>query len=403
MIAQGTAVPLGGWNHHRGMLWPSNTGLGIDYTDYNRQTQEMAGGWVEIQGDVRATPTGHLGGRETPTHHRGDVVRRRRRRGANASGAGGDCCVCLSACVCEYIELATDPFRIPEDVAIPMPPAMPSASLSSYIRGTMATGSGSAGFVAIHAKNLVAGNVSSAWKSNGSYAGNTVAVTGTGVAADTSNSPYDAAAFGNDPTTGDMQYRLVAAGLRIRYTGTELERGGRCSGLAEPDHRSLTGATLAIMRGYDQASSVPVDGKWHKVLWTPARETDYHYSSTAPNSGNSPTMAFMVIAPSATSLPFEYEAFGHFELIGAQARGKKFRSVDPVGGMAAWDALQTVAAKTRGAATATSVMEETAANVLHSTSNVFSMIGMAKKAYDTARAVVNYRTGGALLRIRDEN
>lgn len=154
---------------------------------------------------------------------------------------------------------------------------LPSEKIVTMIRGT--AGTGTAGFGAIQvAGDWNSNDINVVWATEIAYAsanvpGGTSAGSVTG---------YPDARFPY-PNTARRQHRAVVTALRVRYIGTELNRGGRLAMLAMnivPTTGVLTFATIAS----DPSSVVfPVDRKWRTIVWNPAYPEPYSYS--LPNNG----------------------------------------------------------------------------------------------------------------------
>lgn len=89
-----------------------------------------------------------------------------------------------------------------------------------------------------------------------------------------SNSPYGYADF----NSSDVRGRLVSYEIRVRYVGTELNRGGEISYLFEPHHDGLQGQSLATMLKYNEAKRFSINSAkgegWASLLWHPAEDQD---------------------------------------------------------------------------------------------------------------------------------
>lgn len=257
-------------------------------------------------------------------------------------------------CVREWVDLVSNPYRTPDRVCMPLPPAMPAASVTVWVKGVFVTGTTpEKGYVAVNTRQMTTSDLSGVVYTSSAYAGTTIAASGTGIASGYSNSPYPEADYGDDPAVADMQSRIVAAGLRVRNITAVVDRGGRLQLLAEPDHKTLLGSDYTDLTAYDCSESGNTDGNWSSVEWVPARSSDSSYSSVP--TGNY-TMAAMAAAPAGKPQSYEYEAWTHFQVIGAKARGKQRVKVDVVGGNTAWEALADAASK-RGRIMAKSVYE----------------------------------------------
>jgi hypothetical protein len=133
---------------------------------------------------------------------------------------------------------------------------------------------------------------------------------------------------------------VVAAGLRVRYSGTELERGGIKICLHEPTHGNLNGYDEAAIDAVKQSRRVQVNREWTTVLYRPVRTEDLAYrdSIAGPTatsaSASTYFMGVLVAAPSSTAISLEYEFFVLHEYQGSTVRGQTPTHVDPTGAAA---------------------------------------------------------------------
>jgi hypothetical protein len=130
--------------------------------------------------------------------------------------------------------------------------------------------------------------------------------------------PYPASSWGVD----GISHRIVGVGLRVRYTGIELYRGGRAVMLRSPDNKPLIGNdSVASVFGYSQAKTFPVTEQWVMVAYKPVRPGEFEYSANAGTAGASSddSLFFGVTGtagPSNASAIFEFEVITHVEYIG---------------------------------------------------------------------------------------
>jgi len=119
------------------------------------------------------------------------------------------------------------------------------------------------------------------------------------------NSPYS---FGDIPN-----YRPVALGMRVRYTGTELNRGGRIIPVFFPTGRSLAGVVPNDLLANDNVHSEPVDRRWHGTFWRPTITQDTIYRTVSESlSGSSTGIAVSGIPGTAQ---YEYEIVWYMEYL----------------------------------------------------------------------------------------
>lgn len=187
------------------------------------------------------------------------------------------------------------------------------------------------------------------------------------------------AAFSNAPfTKADInstyvQARLVAAALKLRYLGTELNKGGLVYGLQEPTHATLAAKPTSTLALYQECQKQRVadlsDGKWHTVVrtlgdqndlsfideatYTTDRDCVYKSDGVAVGWDVFPYIAMYVSSPVA-SQSYEYEAWGIVEYSGFKANPKTLTIPDPMGLKIAQASMSTINANARMVASAPS-------------------------------------------------
>jgi hypothetical protein len=147
----------------------------------------------------------------------------------------------------------------------------------------------------------------------------------TGVNGLTTNAPYAIADVAGDA----VNYRLVAAGIRLRYIGTQLEMGGSIYAAVTPSHTSLQGASAADFLALDRVEQAPFDRSWVAVTWTPVKEEETTFITTY--GGGTPHLAVLIKAASTTPVAFEFEVYAHVEYIGSNVRQKTQSHADVIG------------------------------------------------------------------------
>lgn len=96
-----------------------------------------------------------------------------------------------------------------------------------------------------------------------------------------------------------VSYRVVGAVLKIRWVGTELERGGTMSCLCDINHDTLNSRTNADMLGQPASRTISVSRRWTTIWNYPVASQDYILSIT-------PIAGGQVIGPSFASSFFYY-------------------------------------------------------------------------------------------------
>lgn len=249
----------------------------------------------------------------------------------------------LSHCAADYAAALANPFTGPL-ACIPDYPVLMTRKVRSFAKGVVSTGTAGFGFVAITPQNGVANDLRFCGFTDAAFTGTAPTMTTgnvTGINYSSSNAEYVAATFGS----GLNQYRVVSCGLRIRYVGTELDRGGQLVGYHDPQHFSImaspgVGRTVSSLDGEVESRRFPVDRSWKTVLYRPVDDVDNQLDPGTRFMG--PVldvdadgvwyMTFYILAASAaTSLTYEWEAYATYEISGRNVRGKTVSHFDPPG------------------------------------------------------------------------
>lgn len=239
--------------------------------------------------------------------------------------------VAVDKCVQDYAESLLHPWS-KGSPCIPLPPALPSLKQKFFIKGNLGTSS-TTGFGYILASPYGAINdfgsterpVFTSDANYGAYTASNDSVI-TGVNGWNTNSPYPGTSFGHDPD--QMEGRVVSMGIRIRYTGTELNRGGVAYILETPDHQSMVGYDVTKVRSFDQCRAIPIGRQWITVTHQPVLAGEYAYKYTVGSNVHYLGILLSAANP-LVSAPFEFEYYINVELIGAPARGKTLSAVEP--------------------------------------------------------------------------
>jgi hypothetical protein len=244
--------------------------------------------------------------------------------------------------------------QIPKEakVCIPMFPGLKSRKVFYFMRGTVGINSNGNGFIAFAPRRLANNNLAGEnyYKSiQSSTTGTTLTDTFptldtgaaiTNVQQNDYNSEYTAAQLISGSYGIGIEYRLAAAGLRVKLGSAPLNAGGFLHGLVEPDHDTLSNITVQTGGSYEAYFRKPAYDcykEWTQLCFQPISpeellgfHRDVPSNSLTPTSADTHFMGFLFTGcPPGES--FEYDACGHFEIIGRQARGKTLTPIDTVG------------------------------------------------------------------------
>jgi len=256
-----------------------------------------------------------------------------------------------------------------------------------YARGTAYTGTQGVGFIGCRPEAAATNDVTNVWYTTALYAGTTIDPVAAGVSSANSNAMFTSAEISDDLTT----YRIVGSGLRVRYGGTELNRGGFKVCLVDPTHRALTGRDEASLNSELQAKRVPITRTWTTLVYRPVTTNDLNFRNAAP-SADIPYIGVMMISPdNAINELFEWESFTIVEYQGANARGQTHTDPDPIG----YAAVSAVANKTNSVFTqsasksAAEMHEAVGHYIAHGISGVNDVVAGASQAISTASSVAS--------------
>jgi len=240
----------------------------------------------------------------------------------------------LSKCAEDYAALTADPFHKEHHACMPIYPSLKSRKFTTWSSGTLNTGSGSGNFGYVVFNPWYAavnsGGTSCIAKSASTYTGTVIALSGVGVDTAQSNSDYTTV------VADQAQVRLVAAGLRVWYSGPINVLGGDLYVYTEEDHSSLQSASFASVASQTGSTRfVPTMGKRYGCVYTPVVPLDFAYMDLSRLTSQATAyMMGVVINGATTGATFSYEAYAHFEAIGAAVRGKSPSHADVVGAAA---------------------------------------------------------------------
>lgn len=221
-----------------------------------------------------------------------------------------------------YARVLADPFLI-DSARIPVFPILSTSLENYYATGKGSTNSDGNGWIMVHTADFLTSDIA------GVYYSNSTSGTGMGVSPSTapSNSPHPVSQF----TTGTGTYsaRIVALGIRVRYTGTNLNAAGTLvTGQMSPLGDSMSGLS------YSQVKQLPGfkeyefnKNVWHSVIRLPEDQKDnalFEWDGATrwvfPDSNAHPFddnfRIGIYIAGATGQQPYEWEVRGHYELYG---------------------------------------------------------------------------------------
>jgi len=227
----------------------------------------------------------------------------------------------LSRCSKLYLMALTNPFGVfPVEPCVPDLYDSPSKKVSILFRGTLVVPTTGNGFVVSRIQDSLFNNINTIFTSTNAYAGDGIpplsTTTGT-VAAPVTSGLYQSSQVGT--SSASVQYRLVGGGLRVRYIGTELNRGGLVIPFSHPQNQTFTGYSVGSLQSFRTTRLEPASRGWHGICWSPKRVTDYNYYSgaVATQSPGSDGSIAIVVQSSGAQMTWQFEQVAHFEVTGA--------------------------------------------------------------------------------------
>lgn len=240
--------------------------------------------------------------------------------------------VVLSPCAEGYFSALYRPFDFGQPTCLPDMHAVPSHKVVCRARGSFAVGTGGVGWIYVNPQAKCSNSIICYYTPTG-YAGTTSLSWAAAGASNTQNtmSPYGP----SDLSQNETRTRVVACALRIRYTGTELNRGGNILMVRDPDNGLLDSRAYATL-----LSEIPglhtsiVNRQWNVVIWEPTDPGDYDYginseaNSTSSSSGYRNMGAYVTGTAGNT---FEWDIIQYLEFVGTTKIPATPSPADPEG------------------------------------------------------------------------
>lgn len=240
----------------------------------------------------------------------------------------------MSKCAFEYAHALANPFDGPL-ACTPKTPSVYSLKTRNFVRGSGSTGTNSFGYVIADPFDPTNdGDPVSLTDALFTGTGATLfALSGTGITTANTNSLFTLSDIGSS-----LENRIVAAGIRVRYTGTELNMGGIIVPYSDTLTNAVNGDSFNTLLTRDpvQAPIQDFNRSWTTCVYTPADVAQTDFTAGAIN------VHTMVIAVNSAAItqPFEWEFFNIIEYKGASARGATKTDVDPTGYATALDFIR---------------------------------------------------------------
>jgi len=238
----------------------------------------------------------------------------------------------LDECEAIYLKAVLDPFdpSLRGRVCYPSFPSRDSVKYNTTWAGTVTIGTNGLGFLMVDP--TYANDVISVWYTGGSYAGTTSSAfskSDAGVSNSTMSGPYASALFQSFNSAGSSnEARVVTGGIRTKYTGTELNRGGLNAYLLDQSQDSLVNnTTLGASFGLTYSNKFPTLGdEWQHFVIPPFHEVDLEYNGStnlfpwSQNRGTTANPFIGVVFNGTAGNTFWVELIFHCEVAGASVQ-----------------------------------------------------------------------------------
>jgi hypothetical protein len=228
----------------------------------------------------------------------------------------------------DFLYAYFDPFR-KGPISLPVPPLLSHQNILAIANGTGICNAQGNGWIVLKPILTVASDIRCASVTNNAAASDDIGFGTTGTADVYCSSPYGEAAYIYTDTPA-LTVRLVAVGIRVRYTGTTLNAAGNVYTIqlqSRTNEAALNGFNVNDIKNEPAWKEAEfVRNRWHTLARQIQDTCDFMYQCyNAPNFNYimnpavasvdmSPNMAiYMAAQPGA---PFEYEIFSHFEVVG---------------------------------------------------------------------------------------
>lgn len=224
-------------------------------------------------------------------------------------------------CALHYMGTVVDPFDSQVGACVPADLfPLPSMKTKTFKRLTMVVGTNGIGYATACPVGINDGAVIQVTTATSVGASTTIFSAFTNLlTGNLTQNPYNTAQFGS----GNVQYRLVGCGLRIKYIGRMLDRNGVCLAYEDPDHLDVRARSYDAINGSVASDIVRVgDARWDQSVCysgpvTPSEVEFVTGGYYCP--GDCP----MVIAVSGIAGDqYEVEYYQHTEFIGSVVSGK---------------------------------------------------------------------------------
>jgi len=253
--------------------------------------------------------------------------------GSQRRGSSGS--VMVLPCTLNYARALADPWgahKLSSDVCIPDNQSLPSFKYAVRNRGVFTIGTQGFGFVLC---NPYLGGVNFSTAKFLKYSTSALV---TPSLPDPANTVGVVNLVSSSPLTDGFKTRLVTAGLRCRYTGTELNRGGQAIAYRSTSGPIVDGnnddhleyqTDLTAVAALERAELMPNNRQWIGTVYAPPSSELMVYTEPDPNYAINASDEGYLMAVLVTGTPgntFEFDFCGFYEAV-SNAGGKSVPNV----------------------------------------------------------------------------
>jgi len=226
-----------------------------------------------------------------------------------------------SPCAYSYLQALVDPFNFAlsgKEVCIPDIYDLPSYKLSTRLRGTFEVGSTGCGFIAINPWSF-GSDVPIGTVSRGAYGGGVFEYT-------TATGQVEQVVDGRFPYIGaDLRdTRLVAAGIRARYIGTELNKAGAILPIYTTGNLNQLSFQDVLLD--PTVTSSTCSRAWSGTFYKPTHPNNFGYTSTSFNYATGDYQLGIMVGGGVGNTSYEWEIVRFYEMI-PLAGGSQIKTV----------------------------------------------------------------------------
>jgi len=245
----------------------------------------------------------------------------------------------MHECALMYSSALLDPENTSEGACVPYGFPTPSMKQKVFTRGTFQLGTTGQGFITYSPNTTNDGTAITASTST------SVGTAATALSAFTNSQTASLSklmfAVADVVTNKTVAARIVAGGIKIRYSGTEANRNGTMTALEEPNHNSTLALTGAQIRSFINSFVERPDplGSFYSVNYSgpvTALETQFQNSS-APLG-----LPISIFIDGLAGDKYEYEVYQHVEYVGQNVPGVSASHADPIAYAKIIDATKAV-------------------------------------------------------------